>query len=692
MPTLESLQEQIDDLKRQNQIIIDSLALSSGIEKKAFSSETDIEPEVLIESEKEVAEVIVEKENKTGIVEKENKTGLEEKIGKKWFAFIGIFAIVFGIGFFVKYLSDNGFLGPIVRITLGFFASVFLIVGGEIASRREKYARWGKVLVGGGLAALYFVVYAAYNFIEYREVLGISQNVDIVLLLLVALATIGFSLKDNSQIVAAEAIVLGLTTCLLSSDFGYLMLVYNLFLALAMTTVAVYKKWSILGLASIFGTFIVYAFWRGSNDNFSIGALFLIFYFLCYIIQIALIAMKDKSTTSENRIIISGLANSILFFVAGMELVRSFHSDYDALFCLLLSAFHLGIFGLAFFFNREKISKVYFYLGVAFLAIAIPLYFEKSLITIAWSVLNVVMLATFLKTKYRPLEYLFYCLSFFIAWKVLLFDSQLDSFSWGNFSGSTRALAFFAAAACFYLGYFLVARNREKLTASFQKIVPYFYASVPTLILAVWPLFEDGENSQVLTICWSVILAGVVGLSLIKRFSEFRAVALTLGVVIFLKMFFYDLVYLDWFQHLSEDWRLIAYAITAAIFYFAYVAVLPQKESLPSGWKSLPIIYSWLGIGALFVMLWLELSGYWISVGWAILALVSVALGFIFNKRELRYQGIAVLIITIFKVFLYDTSKLESIYRTISFMVLGAILLASSFLYNKYKDKIKEIL
>jgi uncharacterized membrane protein len=48
--------------------------------------------------------------------------------------------------------------------------------------------------------------------------------------------------------------------------------------------------------------------------------------------------------------------------------------------------------------------------------------------------------------------------------------------------------------------------------------------------------------------------------------------------------------------------------------------------------------------------------------------------------------------LTILKAFLYDTRNLSTIARTLSFMLLGAILLIASFLFAKYKDKIKEVI
>ncbi len=41
-----------------------------------------------------------------------------------------------------------------------------------------------------------------------------------------------------------------------------------------------------------------------------------------------------------------------------------------------------------------------------------------------------------------------------------------------------------------------------------------------------------------------------------------------------------------------------------------------------------------------------------------------------------------------FKVFIFDLSALENIYRIISFIGLGVILLLVSFLYTRFKDQI----
>ncbi len=81
----------------------------------------------------------------------------------------------------------------------------------------------------------------------------------------------------------------------------------------------------------------------------------------------------------------------------------------------------------------------------------------------------------------------------------------------------------------------------------------------------------------------------------------------------------------------------------------------------------------------------LSLSGIW-----AVYSIVLVILGFIRKHTPSRIFAIALFGITIFKVFIIDLSGLEQVYRIVSFIGLGVILLSVSFLYTRYKDKIIE--
>jgi uncharacterized membrane protein len=79
-----------------------------------------------------------------------------------------------------------------------------------------------------------------------------------------------------------------------------------------------------------------------------------------------------------------------------------------------------------------------------------------------------------------------------------------------------------------------------------------------------------------------------------------------------------------------------------------------------------------------------------ISALWATYSILLVILGILRKYQPIRLLAILLFGVTILKVFLLDLSDLERIYRIISFIGLGIILLAVSFMYQKYRNQIDE--
>jgi uncharacterized membrane protein len=71
-------------------------------------------------------------------------------------------------------------------------------------------------------------------------------------------------------------------------------------------------------------------------------------------------------------------------------------------------------------------------------------------------------------------------------------------------------------------------------------------------------------------------------------------------------------------------------------------------------------------------------SALWMAYG-ALLVLV----GFWRRSALVRWQALVLIAFTIGKVFLYDVSELDRGYRILSFIVLGVLLLAISFVYQR---------
>jgi uncharacterized membrane protein len=71
------------------------------------------------------------------------------------------------------------------------------------------------------------------------------------------------------------------------------------------------------------------------------------------------------------------------------------------------------------------------------------------------------------------------------------------------------------------------------------------------------------------------------------------------------------------------------------------------------------------------------------SAIWLIYGVVLMTIGFQKRSAFVRWQALILIAFTIAKVFMYDVSQLGGTYRIISFIALGAVLLAISFIYQR---------
>lgn len=82
-------------------------------------------------------------------------------------------------------------------------------------------------------------------------------------------------------------------------------------------------------------------------------------------------------------------------------------------------------------------------------------------------------------------------------------------------------------------------------------------------------------------------------------------------------------------------------------------------------------------------------GGFLLTVSWSLLALVVLGAGFALRERIYRWLGLLILAAAVGRVFCIDVWQLETIYRILSFLVLGAVLLALGFLYNRFADALR---
>jgi len=88
-------------------------------------------------------------------------------------------------------------------------------------------------------------------------------------------------------------------------------------------------------------------------------------------------------------------------------------------------------------------------------------------------------------------------------------------------------------------------------------------------------------------------------------------------------------------------------------------------------------------------LLWKDVSGSVLTVAWGVQGLLLLGAGFPARERPLRLAGLALLLYCISKLFIYDLRRLETVYRILSFVALGVILLGVSWIYTRFRDTIR---
>ncbi|MGB8060319.1 MAG: DUF2339 domain-containing protein [Candidatus Sulfotelmatobacter sp.] len=107
--------------------------------------------------------------------------------------------------------------------------------------------------------------------------------------------------------------------------------------------------------------------------------------------------------------------------------------------------------------------------------------------------------------------------------------------------------------------------------------------------------------------------------------------------------------------------------------YYARQQVAMYHPGATRRWRAAYIDYRRIGIERDFTY-----SALWMAYG----AMLMV-IGFLRRSAFVRWQALLLIAATIAKVFVYDVSELDRGYRIVSFMVLGVLLLAISFVYQR---------
>lgn len=718
-----NLEERIEALEQRN------LANNSLKQNEVFNQENIIENQIKEEKISDVKPAFLENRNQNEFsanndansdieletpqseVENDNSNkfvSLEEKIGSNWFAVLGILALILGVGFFIKYSFEMNWINHLTRIIFGLLMGAGLIFGGEWVSQQQKYKNWGQTLVGGGLATIYFSIFAAYHFVPYREAIGINQITDIFLLMAVVIGSVLVSLKKDSKIIASEAFFLGYMTTLLANKFDFLSLMYGLLLTLGLVTVVAYKKWEVIGLGGMLASYFIFLPWSLQNNSFALASLILIIYFLSFVFQFS-VNQNDEDKESFN--MFGFCLNAFFFFSLFYSQFKNYLEDNFSFEVLRDSAVSLISnsqlnqvlaivpLGLAvFFLVLYSFFKLYYsrryldllnYLSLFFITIAISIYFSSGVTTIFWLLEFILLLSGFIKTKNILFKNSALILGFVTGLKLLLMDLiTLKSWEASDFQDPRRFMILIFGLITFYLASYLLNKNKELFTSSEDNLSKLF--SIVGFVLVLLFIFLEIDPINLILTPFSLLIAFIILLLMFyqKKSGDYFIESNFVFILLLGNLISHSDISA---QNINYLFFILMTVFLAGISY--YLGYLVKNKFFQSRFETRGVanLYNYSGAILLLFLISNQFSGALISLFWGLLALVVLAFGFALSDKDLRLQSFAVLGLVVFKVFIIDVSELEIVYRIFSYFILGLILLLVSFVYNRNKDKLKDL-
>ncbi len=600
---------------------------------------------------------------------------LETKVGLTIVNRVGVVTLVLGIAFFFKWAVDNNWIGPGGRVVLGVLAGLgTLAISDKLWHTGQKIFAQG--LTGAGIAVLYLSVYAAFGF--YHLIL---QWFAFLLLFLISGMALALSIRYGAQAITALGLFGGYLTPLLLSTaddhpwflFGYLLLLNTLGIGLARK-----RNWRGLEIITFVATALIYGDWLldrkpGSGERL--------------VATLALFAYGS---------LFSQLTFRALFFsaqlLAALALALIWKKVPAAFFplVLLLAAGGLRVshlrrlpLGLSFAFASFWLSYAEWNvvsgtdLGISSRFVGITLAF---LLFLAWQARYF-----FRNEQQITLQRL----SVFALNGIVYYGA-----AYSLLNGSERAyLGLLAAAVA--ATYLLLALNMYRRRASGEQdmapIVLSFGVGLCFLTLAI-PLQFTGFT---ITLGWALQAAAVAWIG--HRLRNNKAIigslvvfALTLSRVVafdsrmyvnaemhalVLNRRFLTFLVVGFCLLVAARWSQIFRQIALAEYFAGHFVLLFGLTLEVVDWASRSTAPQSLA----------NIETVSVSVLFGIYAVGLIMLGVATRTALNRITGLILIGIVIIKLYLFDVWQLERVYRISAFVALGGLLIATSFVYSRFR-------
>jgi uncharacterized membrane protein len=667
---------------------------------------------------------------------------IEYAIASNWLLRIGVLIVVIGVGFFLNYSIQQGWLNQLGQVSLGAIAGLGMLVAGTQMLGR-KYHLFGQGLIGAGIATLYLCVFAARNIFHFEYV---DDKVALGLMIAVTCLAGFIAVRFNSLLVAVLGILGGFGTpvMLQTGVVNYVGLYsYLLVLSVGVFGVSYKKNWHLLNYLSFVGTygllFATAARWGWPATAFWQIMPFLIAYFVLYSTMTFLFNLVNRKKSSLLEVL--GLwINAGVFFGASYALVtNAYPGKWVAIVSVSLAAFyaaHVYYFLMRRLLDRELLLS-FTAMSASFLAITIPLLLSSQWVTASWAIQALVMLwiAGKLESEFlRHVAYLLYAVVLarfgFVDLHHQYFAGQaakdvfMADYLWAMVG---RLLSLGIPIASLAGGGWLLRRDPPKPLLAVGRendigpwigrgwVVGAVVAVVTAMMFVALHLelnqsvsyFSPALRMPMLSLLWIALCAFL--LHEYRRESNGVLLGLLMLFVVgmVLKLFCFDLVswhvdaamrYGQAYSFLDAGMRLLDFGAIIAFLCCGYY-LLPRTAENQSE-HAAGKIFAAAALTLLFVFLTLEVNtflykfmhgseAYGVSIVWALFALWLIIGGLWKDSRSLRYVGLALFAVVAWKVLFSDIKGPEqTVYRIIGCLLLGVLVLCGSFVYLKCRPMI----
>ena len=678
--------------------------------------------------------------------EPKQSTNWERFIGENLFSKIGIVIIIIGVFIGVKYSIQHNLISPAMRLVLGYLMGIGLFVTG--AMLKKKYESFSAILVSGAMTIFYFVTFIAYAVFGY-----FPQSLAFVLMFLFTAFTVLASLSYNQVVIAIIGLVGGYAVpFLLSNNSGQveILFAYTAIINIGVLILSFYKQWRSLYISALFLTWLLlFSTWASAYqyDDFVPYFVFNLVTFLTF--YIAFIVQKIHRVQELEAVdVLLFLFSSLSFYAMGVWLILDYYPNnrtFVAMFTLLNAVFH---FLVGYYFHLKKtpsqaLKYLVLVLALSFATLVIPIQFKGTWITIFW-IAEAALLFGFGRTKKMPVyERISYAVVILATFSLLIdwgkgsysiFDMEDASTYITPFANSlfiTGLLYSVAVGAMAYIN------DKYKETGTLNKVLSFLFNIFSVLILYctfyreisvfcdMRALHQDPEIYNhyeayqdlntfkgVWHIIYSVLFISAYSFLNVKYLKKKLLAELQIGLNFLLLTIFMTLG-LYYFSELRERYMEEAQEGGQLSFWFLNIRYVGLLSLVALG-NSIYALSKFLEFktGARrvlemllhLVILWVASSEllHWtdiyesvanyklgLTILWGGYAILLVVLGIFKRKKYQRISGIILVGFTLLKLFFYDTTHLDTLHKTIVFVLLGVLLLVASFLYNKYTKEIE---